>query len=180
MKNYYAFLDVVLDVFYSIILYNAFIAFPGFKLEALLMAFAVFIMLNYWWVARSFNDLPKHYLIDFYCVVVIMFIFSQWSNYFENLQHFLFVLTAFFAADAIYSLIIYFVHSEKQHKKTILFYVITEAILSLIYGIFSILFQNLSIYSLILILLPYSIFYVVSLKNESIQNKFLDNGNQPY
>lgn len=178
--KYYAFLDVVLDVFYSIILYNAFIAFPGFNLFAILMAFSVFIMINYWWIARSFTSLPKYHLVDFYFTVVIMFIFSQWANYYKSMQSFLVVLTLFWALDSLYELVIYVIHRQRNFKKTIRFDLLFEIALVVVYGSFIPFLRNVTPLNIALIVTPYLIFYFFSLKMGYMTYKFLDNGNQPY
>ncbi len=124
--QYYGFLDVVVDVFYSIILYNAFLAFPGFNLDFLLMIFAIFVMLNYWWTARNYQELPKYYLFDFYSLVIIMFVFSRWSEYFTNIQGFIGIMVLFFTLDSLYSFLSIRLHSEKKDEKSLIYYTWSE------------------------------------------------------
>ena len=131
--HYYGFIDVVIDVFYSIILYNVFMAFPGFGRDFLLMVLALFVMLNYWWTARNYSELPKYYLFDFYSIVIIMFIFTQWSNYFSDIHGFLVIMMTFFAFDSLYSFVSIFVHSEKKDEKSLQYYATAELILTLVY-----------------------------------------------
>lgn len=179
--KYYAFLDVVLDVFYSIILYNAFIAFPGFKWEALLMAFAIFVMLNYWWEARSFSEMPKHYLFDLYLTTVAMFIFAQWPSYFTDVKGFMIVLILFLLFDAAYSIICVFAHKERKDEKALWHYAGWEFLLAIIYGIIFMFIARMSLpAAVILIILPYLIFYIIELKTGVLNTKFRDDGKQPY
>jgi hypothetical protein len=160
--KYYAFLDVVLDVFYSIILYNAFIAFPGFKWEALLMAFAIFVMLNYWWEARSFYEMPKHYLVDLYLTTIVMFIFAQWPDYFTNAKGFLTVLILFLLFDGIYSILLVFIHKEQKDEKTLWHYAAFEFFLAVIYAAIYLFISKVSLpLAIVLIIFPYLIFYVI-------------------
>lgn len=178
--KYYAFLDVVIDVFYSIILYNAFVAFPGFHLSALLMFFSVFVMLNYWWAARSHSILPKFYIVDFYFISGVMFIFSQWPSHFLDINKFLIVTAVFFGFDAIYSLVDIFAHKEKGGEKGLWFYFISESILSLIYLALSLFVNHLIVNALILLYLPYVIWFIIHLQSGLFKTKLEDNGAQPY
>lgn len=179
--KYYAFLDVVLDVFYSIILYNAFIAFPGFKWEAILMAFAIFVMLNYWWEARSFSEMPKHYLFDLYLTTVVMFIFSQWPSYFTDVKSFIIILILFLLFDTAYSIICVFAHKERKDEKTLWNYAGSEFILAIVYaGIFLFITKVPLPVAVVLIIFPYLIFYIIELKLGIINTKFRDDGKQPY
>ena len=131
--KFYSFLDVVIDVFYSIILYNVFIAFPGFTIESMLMVLTTFIMINYRRGTRNYNEIPKYYLFDVYLITIIMFIFSQWPNYFNNITYFIYILAIFFAIDAIYALLSIFIHKEKRDEPSLKFYFIAELVLALIY-----------------------------------------------
>jgi hypothetical protein len=178
--KFYAFLDVVIDVFYSIILYNAFVSFPGLKLESFLMLFAVFVMINYWWDARSDIDMPKHYLGDFYFITFIMFIFAQWPAHFGNVQEFLYVTTLFFFVDAIYARAALAMHLEQADRKSLMFWFKAELLLTIIYGIYSITIAVVTPLSLLLIFLPYLIFFGVNIKKKIFKLKFIDSGNEPY
>lgn len=178
--KYYSFVDVVIDIFYSIILYNAFIAFPGFRIESFLMLFAIFVMLNYWWAVRSYNEMPKHYLVDFYCITIVMFLFSQWPNYFLSYSHFALATAVFFCFDAVYALIDIFAHGERQDERSLWFYCASELALAAIYFGLSRLFDSVSAVSIVLIFVPYAIWYLMLFKLKFIKTRFIDAGNQPY
>jgi len=173
-SKYYPFLDVVIDVFYSIVLYNAFTQFPGFKIESLLMLLSVFIMLNYWWTSRSYRELPKYYLFDFYFIAIIMFVFTQWSNYYLNITLFVRVLAIFFAVDAIYSLLSIYVHKEKANEASLRFYFATELILAGIFMIESMIFASISLPALLALFIPYIIFYLILLKKKLFITRFVE------
>ncbi|MFH0873745.1 MAG: hypothetical protein V1846_02785 [Candidatus Komeilibacteria bacterium] len=179
-SRYYPFLDVVLDVFYSIILYNVFIAFPGLRLESLLMVFACLIMLNYWWDARSDTLFPKHYLFDFYAVSVIMFIFSQWPTHFLNLHYFLLITSTFFFADGIYAFIAIYAHKETVDETALKLDVAVELFLGAIYLLFAQIITALTVSTIIVIYVPYLIWFWTNIKRGYFKPKFLNSGNQPY
>jgi hypothetical protein len=178
--KFYAFLDVVVDVFYSIILYNAFVAFRGFNLSALLLALSVFIMINYWWTIRSYEHLPKHYLFDFYAITIIMFIFAQWPNYYHDIRHFTYVLAIFFAVDAIYAGLAILIHKESGDEKSLKFYFCAELILAIIYLGAAFILTELTWFNVVFLFIPYFIMYAVAFKKGLIKTKFRDSGNQPY
>lgn len=178
--KYYAFLDVVVDVFYSIILYNAFVAFPGLKLSSILMVFSIFIMLNYWWSERSDNQSPKYYLMDFYFIAVIMFIFSRWPNYYTNIQGYIGILAIFFYVDAFYSLMAIPGHQEKRDEPLLKYYFIWEIILGVVYTFLAFYIKTETLGMIILVILPYMMWFVDAIRRNIVQFKFVDNGNQPY
>lgn len=165
------FLDLVIDVFYSIILYSAFTAFPGIRIESFLMLFAVMVMINYWWAARSF-EMPKHYIADFYLTIVVMFIFSQWSNYYLDITGFLQVAAILFFVDSLYSALMIPIHKEKKDEPGLRFYFVSELILACAYFIYSIVLTSVNPTSIVLIFLPYLVFYFVTLKKGLTKTKF--------
>ncbi|MEM0372811.1 MAG: hypothetical protein QXO69_03180 [archaeon] len=161
----YPFLDTVVDVFYSIILFSVFSAFPGFgKIESFLMIFAVFVILNYWWASRSIAEVPKHYLSDLYFITVVMFIFSQWSNYFNDFKMFLVVFVIFLFFDAFYSLWNIFLHSEKEEKPLLKFFFAGEFLLGVIYLAEFFLLNELNAISLVALFLPYLSWVAINFK----------------
>jgi len=169
----YPFLDLVIDVFYSIILYNAFTAFPGFKLEAGLMAVAIFVMINYWWGSRSFLELPKHYIVDFYMITIVMFIFAQWANYFTDVTGFLYVFAVFFAFEAVYSTIDIFAHKEKKDEPSLKFYIIIDSLCAAAYLLEALFIKELTWISLVLIVVPYLIFLGLCIKKKLFRPVFV-------
>jgi hypothetical protein len=179
-SDYYPFLDVVLDVLYSIILYDAFTAFPGFNLAGVLFVFAVFIMVNYWWSSRNFEEFHKHYLIDFYVVTIVMFIVMQWPKYYNDINSFVMVLAAFFFTLAIGSIISLFTHEEKDESKALKTYIMTDGALSIYYTLMIFLIKDASIPSLILIIAPYLIKYLYTIRKGIFRTKFTGADKQPY
>ncbi len=177
--KHYAFLDVVLDVFYSIILYNAFISFPGLKLESWLMVFALFVMLNYWWIERSFDE-PKYYLLDFYCVSIIMFLFAIWPSHFGNITDFLIITVLVFLMDAVFCLVDLYIHKEQKGRNAEKFYIWTDLVLAAIYGIFIHYLTVIDTLSVILLFAPYMIWFIANVNKHLLNQEFVDNGNQPY
>jgi len=178
--KYYPFLDVVVDVFFSIIFYNAFMAFPGWKLETVLMVFSIIIMMNYWWVTRTGHEIPKHYLFDVYFIIIPMFIFAQWPTYYTDISMFTYILAAFFGIDAIYALISIWAHKEKNDEPALVFYLKYEMALAVSYFIIAGVITELNWISLLFVLLPYLFFTFVSFKKGYATTKFIDNDNQPY
>jgi len=178
--KYYSFLDIAIDIFYGIILYNVFLAFPGLRIEAWLIVFMTWLMLDYWWISRSWQNLPKHYLIDLYFVTAVMFIFSIWPNYVFDFHKFLIVTALFFLVDALYSFVVIFAHEETSDHKALIFYSWYETIQALLYVGFSYLFSSVTPFALICIFIPQIISFIVLVKKGYLKTKFEDTGNQPY
>ncbi|MFA5888852.1 MAG: hypothetical protein WCW47_00300 [Candidatus Paceibacterota bacterium] len=178
--KHYAFLDVVIDVFYSIILYNVFMAFKGFDLNSVLVFFAIFIMMDYWWSARSFSEFPKYYLVDLYFITGLMLVFAQWSNYFDSVQRFVGVLIIFLAIDTIYTISAIFIHKEKIGRKKLWFYFWTELCLTFVYCGLYVLTPILTVIWLMAIILPYLIIDIWGFYVGIEDSEFLDNNEQPY
>lgn len=172
--KYYPFLDIVIDVFYSIILYSSFTQFPGFRLEALLMVLSVFIMLNYWWTSRGYKELPKHYLFDFYFIPIIMFIFAQWPSYYLNIKGFAVILAIFFAVDAIYALLSIYAHEEKADEASLRFYFAAEMIIAGVYLMESLVITSPTPLSVLALYVPYLILYAISIKKGLFVKKFVE------
>lgn len=178
--HYYSFLDVVVDVFYSIILYNGFVSFPGFNLNGFLLLFSVFFMLNYWWAARSFNEMPKYYLLDFYLISVVMFLFALWPAYFNDFRSFAILTAVILAFDAFYSWLDVYVHREKTDEQKMWFYFKSEILLAITYIIIAAVFPEISSTALIILFAPYLVWYFICLEKGILKTKFLDSGNEPY
>lgn len=172
--RYYEFLNVALDVFCGVILYSMFIVFRGFTLSSLLLAFAVFVILDYWWNARSSKDWPKHDLIDFLFVIVIMFIFAQWPNYFGDLQKFLLVLISLLFIDAFFSVASIYVHKESHYKKLLWYFAGTELALGAVYTAIFLLNLPFTFLSVVFVIIPYMSVYFMSLKLGYIPTKFVN------
>lgn len=178
--KYYSFLDVTMDIFYGIVLYNAYIAFPGFKIESMLMVLSIIVMLNYWWITRSYAELPKYYLFDFYMIGLIMFIFSQWPNYYFNLPYFIFIITLLFFLDGIYSLLDIYIHKEKKDHKSLYFYFIIEILIGFYYLFSSFVLKETNWFAIVMLFLPYIVFWAMAFKKGLLKTKFIDTENQPY
>jgi len=178
--KYYPFLDVVLDVYVSIILYNVFIAFTGFNLQAVLLLFVMMVIINYWWNSRQYGELPKHYLIDVYFITAVMFIFSQWPNYFSDITKFLYVTAVFFAVDAVYSATAIYAHGETKDHPSLKFFFATEAALAAAYFGLSFVFTSLTWAAVLTVFLPYLAWTAAGVKRGLFRFKFIDTGNQPY
>lgn len=178
--KYYAFIDVALDIFVSVILYNLFTTFPGFNAQLLLLVFAVLVIINYWWGTRSYFDLPKHYLIDLYFLAMIMFIFAQWANYLDDLRGFLMVATIFFLTDAVFALSGVFLHAEKKDEPSLYFYAVTEIVVAAVYFAMSRLLVDLTPIAAASVFLPYLLLWGATIRRGYFKFKFEDAGNQPY
>jgi len=179
-QKYYAFLDVALDVYFSIVLYNAFVAFSGLNKQAVLLALAVLIMLNYWWTERSAGGVPKHYLIDFYLTTCLMFGFTVWPNYFGDLSKFLFVAAFLFLFDALHSILAIYVHSERSDEPDLRSYMWADLLAGSAYLIMGWFLKETTWLNLALVWLPYVILMAVFIKRRLLPLKFVDDGDQPY
>jgi len=171
-KKFYNFLDLAIDVFYGIILFNTFLAFPGININGAFMIFSVFVMINYWWSNRNYPELPKHYLFDFYMITIIMFIFTQWTNYYFNIKGFLSILYLFYFIDGIYSLIAIPLHIEKRDEPSLKFFTKIDFILGGIYLAYSFLLDSMNIFSLLIIVIPYLIILLIELKKGYFKTRF--------
>lgn len=178
--KYYAFLDVAIDVFFSIILYNAFISFPGLNMSFILMILAVFVMVNYWWISRAFTEEPKYYLVDLYFLTVAMFLFAIWPNYFTNIKIFSLIMAIVWLVDALYSLADIPAHKERRDERTLKSYFKTEFIVAAYYFIVYALISSLTWETLIIVVVPYFVWYLIGIKRGIFKIKFVDSGNQPY
>lgn len=171
-KKYEPFLDIAMDVLYSIVLYTLFVAFPGLVIETWLMIFAAFLMINYWWAERESGNFPKYYLIDFYFSILVLFLFYLWSNYFLNVTYFLYVTTIFFFVDSVWSVVAIYAHKEKSDEPELKFYFATESILTVIYLVYSFILKSVDFISLMLIFAPYAVWYAMNIKKDLIEEKF--------
>ncbi len=178
--TYYPFLDVAIDVFFSIILYNAFIAFPGWNIHFFLLFFIIFVMLNYWWSARTFHELPKHYIFDFYMLSAVMFIFSIWPESLKSISNFFFMTCLFFFFDALYSLLAIFFHPEKSDERQLLFHFISGGLLAGVYFIATIFIHSLDQFTLLVLFIPYLLYFFINIKLGFFKLTFIDNNKQPY
>jgi hypothetical protein len=106
-KTHYAFLDAVMDVLYSVVLYNLFVNFPGFENLATLVLFffVTVLMINYWWFSRSIAVMPRYFLVDVYFYATVMFIFMRLTGAMADTTAFLGWLTVLFAVDLVYSIV---------------------------------------------------------------------------
>ena len=169
--KYYAFVDVAIDVFFSIILYNAFISFPGLNLGFALMILAVFVMINYWWISRAFVEEPKYYLIDLYFLTAAMFLFAIWPSYFTNIKLFTLVMALVWLVDAAYSLTDIPAHKERRDERTLRSYFISAIVVSAYYFILYSLVSRLTWESLIFVAVPYLLMVRDRCEEGNIQGK---------
>jgi len=143
------------------------------------MVFALFVMLNYWWIERSFNE-PKYYLLDFYCVSIIMFLFAIWPSHFANITDFLIITVLVFVMDAIFCLIDLYIHKERKGRTIEKFYIWTDIVLAVIYGIYTHYLSVINPLNIILTFLPYGIWFAMNVKKHLLNQEFIDSGDEPY
>jgi len=179
-KKHYPFLDVALDIFFSVVLYNYFITFPGFNMRALFLAFSLVVVLNYWWLARSYSVLPKYYLFDLYFVAAIVFIFAQWSYYFNDIGGYLLTLATLFLVDAIYSFLSVYAHKEKRDEPSLRSFFISEILIAIIYFVVYAYARDFTWQVLMAIAIPYALLLWQMFRTKIFKTEFFDNDNQPY
>ncbi len=161
-------------------LYNAFVAFPGLTKEALLLALAVLMMLNYWWLERSAGGQPKHYLFDFYMTTALMFGFTVWPNYFDQIGKFLLVASFLFLFDGLHSILAIHVHSERSDEPSLKTYMTADLLMGSVYLVLGWVLKETTWTAILLVWLPYAVFMAYFIKRRLLPLKFLDTGDQPY
>jgi hypothetical protein len=109
-----------------------------------------------------------------------MFIFAQWPTHFTNITEFLYVTALFFFVDTIYAWAAMAMHSEQADDKNLIFWLKTELVLAVVYAIYSLAITALTPLSIILIFVPYLIFFGANIKKKIFKLKFVDSGNEPY
>ena len=168
LKNkHYAFLDVVMDALFSITLYNLFSNFPGFGdiFYLAIFIFIAIIMVNYWWSSRSVADMPRHYMVDIYFYVFVMFIFTKLTDYIKDWHMFIIWLAMLFFADFIYCIgDVLIVKYNKKWGKYLKHYLAWNGALTAYYIIYFITVKELNAISLIAIILPYAIYLIVYIR----------------
>lgn len=178
--KYYQFLDVAIDVFFSIILYNAFISFPGLNASFVLMILAVFVMINYWWISRAFVEEPKYYLADLYFVTIVMFLFTIWPNYFSNIRVFALIMGLVFLVDSIFSIVDVPLHEEVNDEPTLKRYFKEEIVVAVYYLAMYFYVNSMTITTLALVIVPYLIYFALDVRSGVFITRFIDEGKQPY
>lgn len=166
------FLNIVIDVYFSIVLFSAFTTFPGFNKYSFLMLFSIIIMINYWWVLRSFAHYPKYYLVDFYYITGIMLIFAQWPNYYFDLKSFLIVTAIFYLVDALWDITDIYIHKEHKGKPILTFNAGFEIALAGTYFAYTYILKDINIMTMLLLMLPYAVYFYWSVKKGVLTERF--------
>lgn len=172
--KYHPFLDTALDLFIGFALFNAFAAFNGLGFETILLVFATLVMIDYWWSTRTFHQLPKHYLADFYLITLVMFVFFVWPGQIANPVIFLRLTAAFFFLDALFAFTAIFTHEERQDEDELRFYATTEFFLSAYYLLISFVGFKLGWPLVAALFIPYVGWYTYEIKNGYIPTKFVE------
>ncbi len=172
--KYHPFLDTALDLFIGFSLFNAFSAFTEWSVSTVLLIFVTLIMVDYWWSTRTFHQLPKHYLIDFYLITLVMFVFFIWPSHIDNPTVFLLLTSAFFLLDACFAFTAIFIHTERRDESELRFYAKTEFIMSAYYFLLSFVGLELGWSLVMAVFIPYLIWFIYEIRNGYIPTKFVE------
>lgn len=171
-RKYFGFLNIVIDVFYSIILYNVFMAFPGFGPEAFMMLLSTMVVINYWWGTRI-GKVPKYHLIDFYFIAIVMFLFSQWPGQYLNITNFIYIMAAIWAVNAVYTQVDIRLHRTKVDEPYLRTYFRLDACLAIFYLLCSFFITTVDWTSIALLWIPYLAVYAYTLSKGMLPLKFI-------
>jgi hypothetical protein len=173
-RRYYAFLDIVVDVFYSIILYNLFATWLGFAdLPAtILFAFMFVVVIDYWWAERTVEEIPKYCLTDIYFYTFIFFVLSQIPGHFNDPRAFVLWFMAFIALDLMFSLVDRAVYKvEKAGRKFLNAFIVSYVVLLVVYGLEACFLESPGVVASVLIAAPYLCYIVYLLAARYTETK---------
>ena len=171
-KKRYPFLNLIIDIFFGITIFTSFTLFRGFNLGSILLFFSIFLMANYWWAIRSYSKYPKHYLFDFYFLIIISMIFYQLAVNYAETRNFIFILGALFLADAVWSITSGMVHEEKADRKALRFDFATEITLAAFYFALWLFVRELNYAVIAAIIIPCLIYFALNVRKGLISLKY--------